>query len=171
MLEGGATLPRSADRVPRRVLFFRADELATGNQKVQIEPLERAALRRLREAARGARRDPGLPLRADFHRDPTEMACARNLKPAAAGADNAWKSGSAADLFPERVVPEMTARVLVVDDSAGSVALLEAYLKFEYLEVVSASNGPQALARIAEREPDLVVLDLLMEGMDGFEVC
>src|SRR5439155_6887561 len=65
----------------------------------------------------------------------------------------------------------MTARVLVVDDSAGSVALLEAYLKFEYLEVVSASNGPQALARIAEREPDLVVLDLLMEGMDGFEVC
>ena len=94
-----------------------------------------------------------------------------NLKPAAAGADNAWKSGSAAHLFPERVVPEMTARVLVVDDSAGSVALLEAYLKFEYLEVVSASNGPQALARIAEREPDLVVLDLLMEGMDGFEVC
>jgi len=49
-MEGGATLPRSADRVPRRVLFFRADELAhTGNQKVQIEPLERAALRRLRE--------------------------------------------------------------------------------------------------------------------------
>ena len=65
----------------------------------------------------------------------------------------------------------MTARVLVVDDIPSNIKLLEARLAAEYFEVVSASNGQDALARIAEQEPDIVLLDVMMPGMDGFEVC
>src|SRR5579871_4469055 len=65
----------------------------------------------------------------------------------------------------------MTARVLVVDDILSNVKLLEAKLSAEYFEVVSAFNGPEALQRIGEHEPDIVLLDVMMPGMDGFEVC
>src|SRR5579859_2473746 len=65
----------------------------------------------------------------------------------------------------------MTARVLVVDDVPSNIKLLEARLVAEYFDVDSASNGQDALARIAEQEPDIVLLDVMMPGMDGFEVC
>jgi two-component system cell cycle response regulator len=65
----------------------------------------------------------------------------------------------------------MTARVLVVDDILSNVKLLEAKLTAEYFEVVSAYNGVDALARVAEHTPDIVLLDVMMPGMDGFEVC
>jgi two-component system cell cycle response regulator len=65
----------------------------------------------------------------------------------------------------------MTARVLVVDDVELNVKLLEAKLANEYFEVVSANNGATALA-IAEAElPDIILLDVMMPRMDGFEVC
>ena len=65
----------------------------------------------------------------------------------------------------------MSARVLVVDDILSNVKLLEAKLTAEYFEVVTAFNGPDALKRIEEQEPDIVLLDVMMPGMDGFEVC
>jgi two-component system cell cycle response regulator len=65
----------------------------------------------------------------------------------------------------------MTARVLVVDDILSNVKLLEAKLSAEYFEVVTAFNGLEALARVEEHEPDIVLLDVMMPGMDGFEVC
>lgn len=65
----------------------------------------------------------------------------------------------------------MTARVLVVDDILSNVKLLEAKLSAEYFEVVSAYNGIDALARMEEHMPDIVLLDVMMPGMDGFEVC
>jgi two-component system cell cycle response regulator len=65
----------------------------------------------------------------------------------------------------------MTARVLVVDDIMSNVKLLEAKLSAEYFEVVTAFNGLEALARVEEHEPDIVLLDVMMPGMDGFEVC
>ncbi len=65
----------------------------------------------------------------------------------------------------------MTARVLVVDDILSNVKLLEARLTAEYFEVVTAFSGAEALARIAEHQPDIVLLDVMMPGMDGFEVC
>jgi two-component system cell cycle response regulator len=65
----------------------------------------------------------------------------------------------------------MTARVLVVDDILSNVKLLEAKLSAEYFEVVSAYNGLEALAKVEEHEPDIVLLDVMMPGMDGFEVC
>jgi two-component system cell cycle response regulator len=65
----------------------------------------------------------------------------------------------------------MTARVLVVDDILSNVKLLEAKLTAEYFDVVTAFNGLECLARIAETAPDIVLLDVMMPGMDGFEVC
>src|SRR5207249_8797709 len=65
----------------------------------------------------------------------------------------------------------MTARVLVVDDVELNVKLLEAKLSSEYFEVIAADNGPTAL-ELAERElPDIILLDVMMPRMDGFEVC
>jgi len=65
----------------------------------------------------------------------------------------------------------MTARVLVVDDVASNVKLLEAKLAAEYFEVVTASHGVEALAKIKSDQPDIILLDVMMPGMDGFEVC
>jgi two-component system cell cycle response regulator len=65
----------------------------------------------------------------------------------------------------------MTARVLVVDDILSNVKLLEAKLTAEYFDVVTAFNGLEALQRMEEHEPDIVLLDVMMPGMDGFEVA
>jgi two-component system cell cycle response regulator len=65
----------------------------------------------------------------------------------------------------------MSARVLVVDDIDVNVRLLEAKLLSEYYEVLAASNGPQALEIAARDSPDIVLLDVMMPGMDGLEVC
>ena len=65
----------------------------------------------------------------------------------------------------------MTARVLVVDDIMANVKLLEARLQAEYFEVLTAFNGPEALDICARERVDVVLLDVMMPGMDGFEVC
>ncbi|WP_420558937.1 PleD family two-component system response regulator [Tepidicaulis sp.] len=65
----------------------------------------------------------------------------------------------------------MTARVLIVDDVPANLKLLDAKLSAEYFEVLQAASGPEAL-EVAQRElPDIVLLDVMMPGMDGFEVC
>ena len=65
----------------------------------------------------------------------------------------------------------MTARVLVVDDVPPNVKLLEAKLTSEYFDVLTAYSGPEALEVISREHPDIVLLDVMMPGMDGFEVC
>ncbi|MEE2566826.1 PleD family two-component system response regulator [Hyphobacterium marinum] len=65
----------------------------------------------------------------------------------------------------------MSARILVVDDQEPNVRLLEARLKAEYFEVVTATNGSDALVAAKSQQPDIVLLDIMMPGMDGFEVC
>ncbi len=65
----------------------------------------------------------------------------------------------------------MTARVLVVDDIAANVKLLDARLSAEYFDVITAMNGRDALAICERAECDVVLLDVMMPGMDGFEVC
>ncbi|HTT79486.1 MAG TPA: PleD family two-component system response regulator [Stellaceae bacterium] len=65
----------------------------------------------------------------------------------------------------------MTARVLVVDDVDLNVKLLEAKLAGEYFEVLSAYNGPRALELADAELPDIILLDVMMPRMDGFEVC
>src|SRR6201982_840917 len=65
----------------------------------------------------------------------------------------------------------MSARVLVVDDVEANVKLLEAKLSSEYFDVLSSYSGLTAL-QIADNElPDVILLDVMMPRMDGFEVC
>ena len=65
----------------------------------------------------------------------------------------------------------MTARVLVVDDVPANVKLLEARLSAEYFDVATATSGAEALAICDRAECDIVLLDVMMPDMDGFEVC
>jgi two-component system cell cycle response regulator len=65
----------------------------------------------------------------------------------------------------------MTAKILVVDDILPNVRLLEARLTAEYFDVTTAMNGVDALALCAQDNCDLILLDVMMPGMDGFEVC
>jgi two-component system, cell cycle response regulator len=65
----------------------------------------------------------------------------------------------------------MTARVLVVDDLPPNLKLLETRLSIEYFEVLTATNGPDAIAICETGGCYLVLLDVMMPGMDGFVVC
>ena len=65
----------------------------------------------------------------------------------------------------------MTGRILVVDDQPLNVKLLEAKLTNEYYDVLTASDGPSAIEIANKERPDLILLDVMMPGMDGFDVC
>lgn len=65
----------------------------------------------------------------------------------------------------------MTARVLIVDDIEANVKLLEARLTAEYFETLTARSGPEALEICSTEGADVVLLDIMMPVMDGFEVC
>lgn len=65
----------------------------------------------------------------------------------------------------------MSARILVVDDILPNVKLLEAKLMSEYYDVITATSGAEALEKIIQDSPDMVLLDVMMPEMDGFEVC
>ena len=62
-------------------------------------------------------------------------------------------------------------RILIVDDTGESLRLLAALLESRHYEVVTATNGEEALAAVAHERPDLVLLDVYMPGLDGYEVC
>jgi DNA-binding response OmpR family regulator len=62
-------------------------------------------------------------------------------------------------------------RILVVDDEPEALLYIAANLQATGYAVITAEDGEAALARMAERAPDLVVLDLMMPGLDGFSVC
>lgn len=65
----------------------------------------------------------------------------------------------------------MTARILVVDDVPANARLLEVRLLAEYFEVLIATNGAEAIDTCENGKVDVVLLDVMMPGMDGFEVC
>ena len=65
----------------------------------------------------------------------------------------------------------MSAKVLVVDDNPRNVKLLAELLKAEKYEVITAESGEAALNFVAAEKPDLVLLDVMMPGMNGYEVC
>jgi two-component system alkaline phosphatase synthesis response regulator PhoP len=62
-------------------------------------------------------------------------------------------------------------RILVVDDEIYIVHILDFSLGMEGYEVVTALDGEQALERVAEQKPDLIVLDIMMPKLDGYETC
>src|SRR6516225_6230198 len=65
----------------------------------------------------------------------------------------------------------VSARILVVDDVPANVKLLEARLSAEYFDVLTATNGAEALSICQRAECDIILLDVMMPDMDGFEVC
>ena len=65
----------------------------------------------------------------------------------------------------------MTAKILVVDDIPSNVKLWEAQLKAEYYTVIVAYDGEEAIDLVAEQQPDIILLDVMMPKMSGFEVC
>ena len=62
-------------------------------------------------------------------------------------------------------------RILIVDDEAGIVRLISMYLEREGFQTTSARSGGEALSMVAENPPDLVVLDIMLPDVDGWEVC
>ncbi|MFZ1546606.1 MAG: response regulator, partial [Candidatus Nitrotoga sp.] len=63
------------------------------------------------------------------------------------------------------------ATILIVEDEPKNRRLLEVMLKPEGYLTVTANNGEEALAMVAEKPPDLILLDVMMPGMNGFEVA
>ena len=63
------------------------------------------------------------------------------------------------------------ARILVVDDNRSLVRVLEHLLEKEGFEVLTAFDGPEGLQKAREEKPDLIILDIIMPEMDGYEVC
>src|SRR3989442_3792095 len=65
----------------------------------------------------------------------------------------------------------MTARILIVDDQRSNVEMIAGVLKARGYAVYTALDGQQALEQVREIHPDLVVSDILMPGMDGYDLC
>ncbi|TYQ16746.1 UNVERIFIED_CONTAM: response regulator receiver modulated diguanylate cyclase [Acetivibrio alkalicellulosi] len=62
-------------------------------------------------------------------------------------------------------------KILIIDDTEFMTKLISDILKSADYEVITASNGAQGIQKVREEKPDLVILDVVMPGMDGFEVC
>jgi two-component system alkaline phosphatase synthesis response regulator PhoP len=73
------------------------------------------------------------------------------------------------NLNSESFLPQST--VLIVDDNAQNVELLQAFLESLPVKLVTASDGVEALKMVAEHSPDLILLDIMMPRMSGFQVC
>ncbi|MDB5297007.1 MAG: response regulator containing a CheY-like receiver domain and a domain [Phycisphaerales bacterium] len=69
----------------------------------------------------------------------------------------------------ESFLPQST--VLIVDDNPQNVELLQAFLESLPVRIVTAFDGVEALAKVAEYNPDLILLDVMMPQMSGFQVC
>jgi two-component system cell cycle response regulator len=73
------------------------------------------------------------------------------------------------DPSSETFLPQST--VLIVDDNPQNVELLQAFLESLPVKIVTAADGIEALAKVAEHGPDLILLDIMMPKMSGFQVC
>ncbi len=67
--------------------------------------------------------------------------------------------------------PERKSRILIADDNPTNVELLEAYLGDVDCEIAVAVDGRDTLDKVAEFQPDLILLDIMMPKLSGFEVC
>ncbi len=61
--------------------------------------------------------------------------------------------------------------VLIVDDNEANLELLQAYLEDIDCRIITAYDGPEAMERVSQESPDLLLLDIMMPKMSGFEVC
>ena len=65
----------------------------------------------------------------------------------------------------------MNQRILIVEDDPSALRLIEFALQQERYEVTTATNGLTGLKKAQNEKPDLVILDLMLPGLDGFEIC
>ncbi|MCK4532079.1 MAG: response regulator, partial [Candidatus Aenigmarchaeota archaeon] len=65
----------------------------------------------------------------------------------------------------------MAKKIMVVDDEESLIELVTAVLEQEGYEIITAMNGEEALERLKTEKPDLILLDMMMPGMSGREVC
>src|SRR5262245_38818317 len=76
---------------------------------------------------------------------------------------------------PKKVLPPRSSgrpsRILIAEDNAQGVELLEAYLSGTDCDIRSAADGEQTLREVATWQPDLILLDIVMPKISGFEVC
>ena len=79
------------------------------------------------------------------------------------------QSGSQPMDTAESFLPQST--VLIVDDNPQNVELLAAFLESLPVRIITASDGIEALRKVSEHEPDLILLDIMMPHMSGFQVC
>jgi CheY-like chemotaxis protein len=70
---------------------------------------------------------------------------------------------------PENFLPQST--ILIVDDNAQNVELLQAFLESLPVKIVTAFDGVDALEKVQQHNPDLILLDIMMPRMSGFQVC
>src|SRR5437762_2658042 len=73
--------------------------------------------------------------------------------------------------FPRRVPHIMSARILIVDDTPANIQMLMAILKERGYQLSAATNGRQAIEAVEKVHPDLVLMDVMMPEMDGYEAC
>jgi two-component system alkaline phosphatase synthesis response regulator PhoP len=78
-------------------------------------------------------------------------------------------SAPAPDINSETFLPQST--VLIVDDNPQNVELLQAFLESLPVKIVTAADGVEALEKVAQHKPDLILLDIMMPRMSGFQVC
>jgi two-component system cell cycle response regulator len=71
----------------------------------------------------------------------------------------------------EETMSDEQGKILVVDDNKPNVELLQAHLESAGYVVITAFSGKEALARIASDKPDIILLDIMMPEMSGYEVC
>jgi rSAM/selenodomain-associated transferase 1 len=85
--------------------------------------------------------------------------------------ENPTKPATSADAAtnPENFLPQST--ILIVDDNAQNVELLQAFLESLPVRIVTAFDGVDALEKVQEHNPDLILLDIMMPRMSGFQVC
>ena len=78
-------------------------------------------------------------------------------------------AATAAATSPENFLPQST--ILIVDDNAQNVELLQAFLESLPVRIVTAFDGVDALEKVQQHNPDLILLDIMMPRMSGFQVC
>jgi len=79
------------------------------------------------------------------------------------------ESGPPANPNADTFVPQST--VLIVDDNPQNVELLSAFLESLPVKIATAADGIEALQKVAEHNPDLILLDIMMPHMSGYQVC
>jgi phosphate regulon transcriptional regulator PhoB len=81
------------------------------------------------------------------------------------------RRGASADMSPEPKRRRMLAKVLVIDDEKDIVSLLRYHLEKAGFQCLEGMDGAVALRLVREHHPDLLILDLMLPGMDGLEIC